>query len=75
MIICDGIGPSYIGAVFMTGGKSERLCRCEKWATSPAKWDKCPIRSNTVFCWLPEEYEWRQGTRSSEGKKKSVKSV
>lgn len=53
----------------MTGGKSERSCRSEKWLTSPAKWHKCPAKSNTVLCWLPEECEWRLGTRSSRGQK------
>lgn len=68
MIISNGIQPSHIGVVFMTGGKSEGLCWSEKWLTSPAKWHKCPAKSNTV---LPEECEWMQGTRPGKEKKKN----
>ena len=66
MIISDGIQPSHIGGLCLW--LVERLCRSEKWLTSPAKWHKCPVKSNTV---LPEECEWRQRTRLGEEKKKN----
>lgn len=71
------LGLVVLGLCFMTGRKSERLCRSENWATSPAKWDKCPIKSNTVPCWIPEGFESRQGkTRNKRrNRKKSLSSV